>query len=381
MNNSRRGFTLLEMIVAMSILGLVLGLTVPFFRNEMISFEKHAGRLDAQQNARYGISTIDRELRIAGVGVVDAQPLIVQAAANAITFNVDLVSGSPTDVAAAYYDPDAPDAEVVALGRSRRITLPLSLFAYPDTDYTQQGGAPSNAETISYWVAPDPAPQPGFQGTQILYRRVNNGTPVIIAQGLVLHSGEPVFRYFKADTLGAPVEIPSAALPIYHTAPIHNSLRDSAASALTDSIRIVRVHLNAIYVDRDGKTVERTAETGIRIMNAGLLHHSTCGESPIFGAGVTGAVSVDSLSVVLNWSRAFDEYSGERDVEMYAVYRKAPTDPAFGEPLASIAAGALNYSFTDTQVSSGDQWIYGVAAMDCSGQASPISITGTFTIP
>jgi prepilin-type N-terminal cleavage/methylation domain-containing protein len=377
----RRGFTLLEMIVAMSVLALVLGLTVPFFRIGMLSFEKHAGRLDAQQNARYGISTIDRELRVAGVGVVDAQPLIVQAAANAITFNVDLVSQSPTDIAAAYYDPDAPDAEVIALGRSRRLTLPLSLFAYPDTDYTQQGGAPSAAETISFWVAPDPAPQPGFQGTQLLYRKVNNGTPVIIAQGLVLHPGESVFRYFKADTLGQPIEIPPGSLPIYHSAAIHNSRQDTLTSALTDSIRIVRVHLNAIYADRDGKIVERSAETGVRIMNAGLLHHSTCGEPPIFGSAVAASTSPDPLSVQLNWTRAFDESGGEKDVEMYAVYRRAPADPGFGEPLASIAAGAPNYSFTDTQVTSGEQWTYGVAAIDCSGQASSIVTTPLLTIP
>lgn len=378
---NRRGFTLLEMIVSMSVLGVVLGLTVPFFRKEMVTFRQHAGRLDAQQNARYGISSIDRELRIAGIGVVDAQPLLVQAAANAITFNVDLVSNSITDVAAAYYDPDAPPAEVIALSRARRITLPLSLFSYPDTDYTQQGGAPSSAETISYWVAPDPAPQPGFQGTQVLYRRVNDGAPVIISQGLVLHPGEAVFRYFKADTLGQPIEIPASSLPIYHTAAIHNSLQDTLTSALTDSIRIVRVHLNAVYADRNGKIVERPAETGIRIMNAGLLHHSTCGEPPIFGSGVTAAVSPDSSSVQLSWSPAFDESSGEHDVEMYAVYRKAPADPSFGEPLASIAAGAPSYLFADTQIAAGQQWIYGVAAMDCSGQASPVATTGTITIP
>ena len=58
----------------------------------MQAFGNIAGRDDAAQNARYGVSMIDRELRVAGVGVVDPKPLIVQAAPYAITFNVDLIT-------------------------------------------------------------------------------------------------------------------------------------------------------------------------------------------------------------------------------------------------------------------------------------------------
>jgi len=87
--HSRTGFTLLELVIAITVLGIVLALTVPFFRTQVQAFGNVSGRDDAQQNARYGVSMIDRELRIAGIGVVDPQPMIVQASPNAITFNVD----------------------------------------------------------------------------------------------------------------------------------------------------------------------------------------------------------------------------------------------------------------------------------------------------
>jgi len=112
----------MELIVSMTVMGLVLGLTVPLFRDQIKVFEKHAGRMDAQQNARFGISMIDRELRAAGVGVPDMQPLIVLAAPNAITFNGDLVSRDSLDVGSVYYDPDVSANEASPTGLHYRLS-------------------------------------------------------------------------------------------------------------------------------------------------------------------------------------------------------------------------------------------------------------------
>src|ERR1700681_2799149 len=171
----RQGFTLLELVIAITLIGITLALTVPFFRTQVQAFGNVSGRDDAAQNARYGVSMIDRDLRVAGIGVVDPQPMIIQAASSAITFNADLVSRLQSDAAAAYYDPDEDPTAVVSLPRTSRITLPLSGFQYPDSNYSQAAGEPSSAETISFWVAPDPDPL--AKGTSALYRRVNNLPP------------------------------------------------------------------------------------------------------------------------------------------------------------------------------------------------------------
>ena len=378
--SDRSGFTLLEMIIAMTVMAIALGLTVPFFRTEVQAFGNIAGRDDAQQNARYGVAMIDRELRVAGVGVVDPQPLIVQAAPYAITFNVDLVSRDINDRGAAYYDPDIDANAASSLPRTSKITLPLSLVQYPDSNYNQAAGALSDAETVSYWVALDPDPSAG--GTYALFRRVNALPATVVAKALVLPTGEPAFRYFKADTLGQLVEIPQNMLPIYHSAAIHNSKADTAKSALTDSIRVVRVRITGQFIDRKGVKNTRPIETGVRIMNAGLLHFHTCGDPPILSSAIVAtASSVPSRKVVVTWNSSVDQSSGEKDVEQYSIYRRASATPLFSEPLASIPSGSPTYAFTDTQVQAGDQLVYGIAAVDCGGQSSAVQSAPLVIVP
>lgn len=377
---SRSGFTLLEMMISITLIAIALALTVPFFRIEVQAVGNIAGRDDAQQNARYGVSMIDRELRVAGVGVVDPQPLVVMAAPYAITFNVDLVSRDINDRGASYYDPDIDPNAAAAMPKSAKMALPLSSVQYPDSNYTQQGGAPSEAETISFWVALDP--DPSANGTYALFRRVNGLPAVVVAKALVLPAGEPAFRYFKADTLGQLVEIPQAQLPLYHSAAIHNSKADTAKSALTDSIRVVRVRITGQFKDRKGVLNKRPVETGVRIMNAGLLHFHTCGDPPIFSQAVVAvASSVPSRKVVVTWNSSVDQSAGEKDVEQYSIYRRANANPMFSEPIASIPGGNPNYAFTDTQVQAGDQLIYGIAAVDCGGQSSAISTAPLVIVP
>jgi prepilin-type N-terminal cleavage/methylation domain-containing protein len=376
----RSGFTLLEMIIAMTVMAIALGLTVPFFRTEVLAFGNIAGRDDASQNARYGVSMIDRELRVAGVGVVDPQPLLVQAAPYAITFNSDLVTRDINDRGASYYDPDIDPNGAASLPKTSKITLPLSAVQYPDSSYNQAVGVPSDAETISYWVAADP--DPSANGTYALFRRVNALPPTVVAKALVLPPNEPVFRYFKADTLGQLVEIPQASLPIYHSAPIHNSKADTAKSALTDSIRVVRIRITGQFIDRKGVKNARPIETGVRIMNAGLLHFHTCGDPPVFSSPVTAVVStVPSTKVVVTWNSSVDQASGEKDVEQYSIYRRSSANPLFSEPIASIPSGSATYTFTDTQVTSGDQLVYGIAAVDCGGQSSAVNSAPLVIVP
>jgi len=378
--NDRSGFTLLEMIIAMTLIAIVLGLTVPFFRTEVQAFGNITGRDDAQQNARYGVSMIDRELRVAGVGVVDQQPLIVQAAPYAITFNVDLVTRDKNDRGAAYYDPDADPNGVASMPKTSRTALPLSAVQYPDSSYNQAAGVPSDAETISYWVAPDP--DPAANGTYALFRRVNALAPTLVAKALVLPPNEPAFRYFKADTTGQLLEIPQSILPIYHSAAIHNSKADTALSALTDSIRVVRVRLTGQFIDRKGVKNARPVETGVRIMNAGLLHFHTCGDPPIFTSAVTAVAStVPSTKVVVTWNSSIDQSSGQKDVEQYSIYRRKNASLLFSEPIASVPSGSATYSFTDTQITSGDQLIYGIAAVDCGGQSSGVQSAPLVIVP
>jgi hypothetical protein len=302
--------------------------------------------------------------------------MIVQAATDAITFNVDLTSSVSGDFGAVYYDADASAQTTGVLRPSDRITLPNSSWTYPDSLYSASPGVPSSAETISYWVETDTGGVSAYR----LMRRVNNTTPRIVARGLILPAGEPVFRYFKLSATGQLVEIASAKLPLMHTAGYHGTPPDTAGSAQTDSIRYVQVRLSAMYKDPRMPAAKRTEERSIRIANSGLNGVATCGEAPLAVPAVA-AVGAAGPTVNVTWTASSDEAGGEKDVERYAVYRRLETATVFDEPIASMAAGLTNYSFTDNDVRSGERYVYGISAQDCTPAVSSIVQSAVVAVP
>ncbi len=377
--NLRRGFTLTEIMVSIVVLLLVFAMTLPLFRTQVRAMGSMAGRSDAQQNVRFAISTIERQIRVAGAGVADAQPLLVQADPFAVTFNADYATRDTAAeggaFGAVYYDPDLPVGSTMSMTPSQQVTLPLSSVVWPTTSYYQGAGPLSAAETISFWVALDNSV--GSNGRYALFRRVNAMPVDTLARGIVLDPLTPPFTYETIDGTGTVQTVPASSLPAFHVA-VHGSPADTGSSALTDQIRFLEIHLIGTFIERNGTQTQRVADASIRLLNAGLLNHATCGDPPIFGQTVTAVASAGR--VTLTWQPAADEYGGEKDVVRYVIYRRLPAG-AFADPLASIPSGSASYSFADTQVSSGNSWIYGVTAEDCGGQFSPMATSNQVTVP
>ena len=382
LKSRRSGFTLIEMIVSMTMVILIMAIATKFFMQQTRMLSNQSGRLEAQQNAQFSLATLDREIRVAGIGVVDAQPILVQADPRAITFNADLVTRISGDPSAVYTDPDVDEASTISADLADRGKLPLAVGqSYPDTNYFLAAGVPSRAETISFWVARDSSSKDPQEF--LLYRRINNGAARVVARSLRVKSTDTVFQYFKKDTAGALIAVGASQLPIYHSAKLHGSPADTGRSALSDSIKAVRVRLTAMYRDRNGVQIIRRIDMTMQLMNAGLIHRSSCGEPPI-GVTPTATVGTDpdtgSPLVTVTWARSSDEGSGEKDVERYSIFKRLAVD-GFGEPMASIPAGASSYSFTDRGVTPGDQLVYGVTAQDCTPSVSSMSSTSIVTIP
>jgi len=381
MFRARRGFTLLEMMLSMVLLLAVLGLSTKLFRVQSDSVSGQAGRLDAMQNSRFALGLLERELRMAGVGVADAQPLIVMAGPTSLSFNADLVALDTGDYSAVYINPDADSASVDVMRTSAAFTLPGTSKNYPDTTYTYNIGVPSNAETITYWLSRDSTSSRSNE--YILFRRANGRPAKVVARGIIYNTGDTVFKYWKSDTTGLLNVVSGALLPITHFAAIHGSTVDTGRSALTDSIKQVRVTFKSLYHDpKTNKDIPRTVQQVIHLMNAGLIRRSTCGQPPLgVSATATPSAAGDPPAVTITWSHSTDDGGGEKDVERYAIYRRLSSVTTFDEPFASLPAGQSNYSFIDSDVLSGQSWIYGVAAMDCTPSASPIGSTGAVAIP
>ncbi|MBI2797249.1 MAG: prepilin-type N-terminal cleavage/methylation domain-containing protein [Gemmatimonadetes bacterium] len=373
----RRGFSLIEVTVAMTIFLLVLSFSLPFFNSQSRAVSRASGQGDMTRALQFALAQIDRDLRMAGAGTYAQQPMLVQIGANAITFNANMASADSADVRSVYYDPDADPTTMTSLTTSAKITLPTSgTRQYPDTNYIISG-IRSPAETISYWVSSDSSTS--RTDDYILWRRENLTTPVIIARGIIIGAGGSIFSYVKSDTGGAVSTV--TGLPRYHNAPIHGSPGDSGAYAMIDSVRVVNISLTGSYDDPRTGSRTVTVTTAVRVANSGLVQRTTCGESPVFGKTITAVIGSSPLRVTLSWLPSVDESTGEKDVEQYAVFRRAAAASAFDEPIDNVAAGLATYTWIDTNISSGDSWVYGVAAMDCSPALSPPSVTGTVTIP
>jgi hypothetical protein len=378
---------MIETMLSMTLMLTLIGLSTQLFRKQSNAVSTQNGRLDAQSNSRYALSMLERELRMAGAGVVDAQPLLVQAGALAITFNGNLVSLDTGDVGAVYINPDADSAGVDVLRNTEKITLPGTTTLYPDSTYMQATGVTSNAETISYWLSHDSTSS--RTNEYILFRRVNARPPRLVARGIIYGgASDTIFQYFKGDTLGNLTPISTAALPLIHTAAIHGSQSDAGIPALIDSIRQVKVQFTTVYHDaRTNADTYRRLQLTIHLMNAGLIHHTTCGNQPLSVAAPTATVfaanggTIPQTYVRLSWSPSVDDGGGERDVERYALYRRLSGATTFDQPFASVPGGSPSYTFQDTDIISGQTWIYGVAAQDCTPASSSVSVTTAVVIP
>ena len=379
----RAGLTLPEMLTAMTLMVIVFALAVPFFRAQSRTVSTTAGRFDALQNARFAQSAIDKDLRIAGLGVVSQQPLIVQADNYAITFNADLVTHDPNDPSAIYYDPDVDTMATTSMQASTPVYLPRSVRQYPDTNYFANQ-MPSRAETISYWVSPDSTA--GRSDVYVLWRRVNNTAPEVVTRGIYIPVGQPFFRYYKVGSAGIDtLPIPSSSLPLFHTAAIHGAPNDTGKLAWVDSIRVVRIRATALYHDPSRGDVVRTVETSTKLINAGMVRTTVCGEPPLPASGLTATPLPNPAAptrVRLAWTASVDQDAGEKDVERYLVFKRAAGGGGtwVGEPIADIAAGQPNYTLDDTQLASGS-WEYAVFAQDCSPTNSEASVSSAVTIP
>lgn len=377
----RRGFTLIEVMVSMVLMLFVLGAATSFFQRQGTLIAESSGRLEAQQTAQFALSELDRELRLAGIGVADMQPVIVQADPLAVTFNADLVSIVPGDASTVYIDPEAAPEFTRVFRSSDKRALPLSTRLYPDSTHMRTAGAPSGAETISFWLSPDSSTSAG--NDYILWRRVNHGPSQIVAASVVRNAADTIFQYFRGDSAGNLTAIPNASLPLYHDAATHGAKTDTGKLAWVDSIHTIRVRMNVAFRSRNGPIYRRLDQT-IRLMNAGLVRRSTCGEPPI-GVTPTAAAALDTLGqpmVTIAWPRSSDEGAGERDVERYALYKRvAGSSGSMNEPFASIPAGSSSYSFVDTDVRSGESWVYGVASQDCTPLTSGVGMSAAVVIP
>ncbi len=375
----RAGFTVIELMIAMVVTLVIVAIAAPLYRAQTRAVSNTAGRTDATRSATFAVDAIEQDLRNTGVGAYDGQPMLVRAAIDAVSFNANMVTARTNDIVSVFYDPDADSTALGSLTPSTSVTLPNSSTTYPSTSYV------SNAETISYYVRSDTGASPIAGGQRVvLYRRVNRMPEEVIARNLIQTSTSPVFRYFKRSLAGVLIEVPAGSLPIFHSTPKHGAAADTGATAVIDSIAVVRLSLISMYKDPRGSTSIDTVTRSIRIANQGLLQRAQCGENPLPPGGPTLTTPLVGgfYAVKLVWAVSGDELTGERDVEMYTVYRRLFGATDWGEPIANVpGTGTTTANFVDNTVVSTVRYEYALGALDCTPATSPLSSITNILVP
>lgn len=372
----RAGFTLIEMMIALTVFTILGAVAMRMFINQTRSVLYTAGRTDAAANAAFAADFIDHDLRVAGQGLAPSQPLLVEVGPNGIAFNADLVTNDTATVTtAAYYDPSAPDSLSTAMQTSSAVSLEQSATAYPTTTYWQSAGIISNAETIQYWVRAD-ATQPGLNMYN-LWRRVNHGDSVLVAKNILIRATDLApFQYYRDSAYSGNNNPYDQLYPLTTGFPYtFTGTGTTHADTVLTTIREVRVHFNGTFIDPTGKQTIRDVDDRIRIPNLGLAQIASCGDSAAAPATLTATPGVVGSGVInLAFPASTDETSGALDVRVYLMYRRLSTSAAnaWGTPLLTIPSGSTTYAYSDTPPA-GLSYYYGVVAQNCTPALSPVT--------
>lgn len=364
----RRGFTLVELMISLSIFGIIIAGAMSFMAQQNSAFQKGSDRMTALTNLQYTLQILETDLSTLGTNLVPGQPGMVYADDDLIAFNSDYATNASGDPWAVYYDPDAPTGEVTS--PQTALTIPGTAFTWPDTAYQTAAMTPAPAELIIFQFTLDTATTRSDDYT--LRRKVNNQPWQTVARNLLKSGNEPFFRYLTVrDEPGKPTRldsIPAANLP------------QNSDGYWADSIRAVRTTVRATngLSGDDEHTADLTRI--VTMPNAGLLRLSTCGDEPILGSGLLAVAGTDASGdpiVTLTWGSAVDDGGGENDVMRYVIWRKV-AGLVFQDPLVSVPPGNGN-TYVDSEVEAGTTYQYQLAAQDCtpalSGTASSVNVT------
>ncbi|HEY4099858.1 MAG TPA: prepilin-type N-terminal cleavage/methylation domain-containing protein [Gemmatimonadales bacterium] len=377
----RAGFTLVELLLAMTMAVAVSGAAFALFHSQSTFFGTNEQRYDMLQNARGALEDAERVVRTMGAGVPNNQPVLVYGDSATLAFNTDYIERDTADTRwAAYFNAETPDAETIVWDVTNSSVIPGTSYSYPPTTYALASGDPSPAETYILYFSPDSST--ARTDDYILWQRVNNGTPTLVARNILPHpNGKPFFMYLQRRTLTTGDTLivePAANLPLERRTLIAGITRaDSASYVRPDSVRAVE--LNMRFTNGQSGTDQRfrDVQTTIQVPNNGIPIPTVCGRAPFSPTSFTVVDTVaGSGRLWLSWNRSIDQDAGEQDVLQYILYRKLQGATSWSDPLAVVRRVPTQTSYTE-EISDnvpGTAYTYGISAQDCTPSESTITV-------
>lgn len=362
----RAGFTLVELVIAVSLTLVVFAITLPFVRVQTQALGENAGRVEAEQLARYAQRVIDKELRLA---VSDpGQPMLVYAGTMGIAFSANLLAPDTTDPNAL----DIEDGGASTLTEAWRVAdaavIPLTTRTYPPVDYTEASGGLSRIETISYFLHADTISD--RSDIYVLYRKVNARDSVQIVRGIHVPADSAFFSYQRMES-GALATIPAGELPM-----------DWDSTGISE-IRAVGVRSAGFFRNRQtGEDVIRTVYWSVFLTNR-MDGGRDCGAAP--AAPVNSDVDVVDNSkpfrVEIDWDDSSDDGGGAGDVVYYLIDLKRSTSADWTTIATVPATRSASYRWSHMNPADSGSFDYGIRAVDCGGAISARETDATVTLP
>jgi prepilin-type N-terminal cleavage/methylation domain-containing protein len=370
---SRKGFSLVELMIAIVVMAVVLAGTMNFFMGQSRTFRKATTDMVLLQNARFATDLLSQHFRSVGSNMTVGQPAVVYVDQNTFAFNADYATKVQGDINSTYYEPNAPIEETRTLLQAAAVPILNTSFMYPGGDYLDPSGAPSPAETITFSFAPDT--ETTRTDDFVLLRRVNASPPEVIVRNVLPDSTYPFFRYMYLKTDGSG----NQSIDTIATSSLPMNYFDAAGIVGKDLLRGVIVSFNVTNGLAD--TAQRTRPVSViaSLPNVGMRELQTCGGKPLPVASSSAAAGATPGTVTVTWTASPDESGGERDVMRYNIMRRAGADPVW-QTIASVpAGGASPYTYVDGSLNNTVIYWYSVSAQDCTPASSPALSTAGIT--
>jgi len=402
-----RGFTLIEMMIALFVGALLILISYNVLVTQKRASESQNQFVNAQQNARVALETMERELRLAGLNIDDFnnQPIFIDAAPYQVIFNADISSGvSGVPSMTIYQQVPLHDGTMYSPGM------------YPDEKLGSLERYNNNAETIRYTLdrnddgivdANDRYTETQNPSDYALYREENGTRKDIVAYGIRGRENypdgqfpQPLFKYYGdfngngtitlwGDTDGdGQLSQTELAVLTAVPQPLLNKIVEVEITVEAESAMMEAGYTGPHSLPsnkRHYRNVVMTSKVRPRNVGTGNANLHACGNPPASPTGLTAfdAPEDDGSSITLTFYGSFDELNGENDVFNYTVYRRAEDENEWTCIGSVTPNGSTSYTFNDDRSTPaggpemGVGYYYMVTAWDCRPQESnPSNVTG-----
>ena len=206
-HTDRRGMTLVELLVALTISGVVISVTLSFMAQQNTAFQMSLERMSALRNARYAVTTLAQDLETLGTNVPGHQPSLVYGDDDVVVFSAGYATDVAGDPFAVFHDPDAPASHVRAPAAS--FTVPTTSVVVADSAYEVGAGVASPAEMLTFFFVADSITD--RDDDFVLQRQVNGGDPEVVARHLLRDGATPFFVFGEIGGTSALDTVPGSA--------------------------------------------------------------------------------------------------------------------------------------------------------------------------